>query len=227
MHGRPPQSRRAGRSDMYSESKFSHWARYDPYASSEDARLPRGLQPAAVVPTGSGASCPVYQRPLHPAFVWPVTPQDVAGVLSLLPPRYLKGLGGVVLLGGTAKQDKVCYSGLFRYGCYAGDTIYLHAFPRRCLSYHFGRLPKPSVVQEYRRAGAAFEPGPSGWACRFDRDSLRRFYLYDVLVHEVGHHVDRHNRHKSDRSAELFAEWFARTHGDRCRKARRPAAAVE
>jgi hypothetical protein len=49
---------------------------------------------------------------------------------------------------------------------------------------------------------------PFGWA---DLDSLRRFYLRDVLMHEIGHHLDLHNVTRKDR--ERFAEQFARKHG--------------
>lgn len=42
-------------------------------------------------------------------------------------------------------------------------------------------------------------------------NSLRRFYYRDVLMHEIGHHVDTWNTTRKDR--ERFAERFARTHG--------------
>ena len=41
--------------------------------------------------------------------------------------------------------------------------------------------------------------------------SLRRFYLRDVLMHEIGHHLDTRNLARKDR--ERFAEQFARIHG--------------
>lgn len=44
---------------------------------------------------------------------------------------------------------------------------------------------------------------------RADLHWLRRFYVCDVLMHEIGHHVDVGNVGKKDR--ERFAEEFART----------------
>ena len=41
--------------------------------------------------------------------------------------------------------------------------------------------------------------------------SLRRFYLRNVLMHEIGHHLDTRNLPYKDR--ELFAQRFARDHG--------------
>jgi hypothetical protein len=46
---------------------------------------------------------------------------------------------------------------------------------------------------------------------RADLVWLRRFYLRDVLMHEIGHHLDRWNFTRKDR--ERFAEQFAETHG--------------
>jgi len=42
-------------------------------------------------------------------------------------------------------------------------------------------------------------------------ESLRDFYLRDVLMHEIGHHVDSHSL--TDEARERFAERFAREHG--------------
>jgi len=60
----------------------------------------------------------------------------------------------------------------------------------------------------YRRSCVFLHAYPFGWA---DLVWLRRFYLRNVLMHEVGHHVDSRNTTKKDR--EQFAERFARTHG--------------
>ncbi len=49
---------------------------------------------------------------------------------------------------------------------------------------------------------------PFGWA---RLEPLRRFYLSDVLMHEIGHHLDLHNVTRKDR--ERFAEQFAQKHG--------------
>ena len=208
MHTRPPQSRRAGRSGLYSADKFTNWSPYDPF-ESEISALPRPPCPAAVVPAGPSGECPIYELPLHPAFVRPCTAGDVRETLERLPERFLRGLRGVYLLGGTARQERACRGDLFHYGCYGGRKVYLHAFPRELLESHYRRPPRPHAMQAYRRAGAVWEEVADGWVCRFDRPSLRAFYLLDVLVHEIGHHADRRNVHKNDRRAERFAEWFA------------------
>lgn len=212
---RPPQARRSGRSNLYSTDKFGNWGRYDPY-ETEISALPRPLLPAAVVPVGTaGGECPIYELPLRPAFVRPFAAQDVCDALTSVPPRFLAGLRGVYLLGGTSRQARACFGELFRYGCYGSGEVYLHAFPRALLETYYDRPPRPHLMNDYRRAGAVWEEatGGRGWVCRFDRASLRAFYLRDVLIHEVGHHVDRRNRHKTDQEAERYADWFARAFG--------------
>jgi hypothetical protein len=46
---------------------------------------------------------------------------------------------------------------------------------------------------------------------RVDLVWLRRFYVRDVLMHEIGHHVDRWSSTPEER--ERFANQFAKTHG--------------
>jgi hypothetical protein len=168
--------------------------------------LPKTVRPTVTVSIGFEQTCPIFVRPLHSAFLRPCSPDDVSSVLASLPPSWLAALEGVFLLGGTRKQDQGS-SGMVRMGAYGENRIYLHAFPRRCMERHFTHKPKPSVVQEYIRSGAVWEQVSSGWVCRFTAESLRMFYLKDVLIHEIAHHVDRDHR-KSEDVAERFAHSF-------------------
>lgn len=65
------------------------------------------------------------------------------------------------------------------------------------------------VAKDYTKFGATLVPeGKGGALLTFDESSLRLFYLYDVLLHEVGHHVDREsNADNTDRYAHWFAEF--------------------
>ena len=193
------------RSNSYSESKCTNWSSFDPfhlevYGSSAG-------RPTLVWGDGDG-KVPIYVADLHEAFVRPVEARDVSQVLDHVPTKFLKGLAGIWLLGGTTKQAK---SHLLRYGCYRDDGwIYLHAFKKSWLSQRWGRKPKPSTVEEYLRAGAQWVREESGWCLQFNPVSLKRFYLYDVLLHELGHHVDHRISSRNKRAAEAYAEWFAR-----------------
>jgi hypothetical protein len=139
---------------------------------------------------------------------------DVVSVLEAIPREFLPGLRSIYLMGGTWKQDKIALGDLYYYGECGWNTVYLYAFPRRRLHYRLRQLAKPDIRQEFERAGAVFRQDGDGWICEFDETSLRTFYLYDVLIHEIGHHVDRDNwGGKTHSEAEGFAEWFVREHG--------------
>jgi hypothetical protein len=196
------------RSNWYSEDKCSNWSRFDPFESEIEALPPR-IRPTATVQTETGTRIAIIARDPYPEFIQPVTAEDVEATLLRVPAEFLTGLDSVYILGGTAKQDKVAFSRLARFGCYGGNMIYLHAFPRKRLRTRYKTPPSPDIVQEYTRVGATCTAERDGYVLQFSEDTLRAFYLRDVLLHEIGHHVDRSNVfRKKDAAAERYAKWF-------------------
>ena len=51
------------------------------------------------------------------------------------------------------------------------------------------------------------------WTLTWTPQTLRDFYLNNVLIHEIGHVNDERNKHSEDR--ERFANWFAIEYGYR------------
>lgn len=194
------------RSNLYTESKYTNWSRYNPF-DLEISSLSERLRPKCGLEIDS-AVISIYIRDLHPEFIHPIQPRDVKELLSKIPANFLNNLHSIYLLGGTTKQLKISKNS-FRYGCYGSGIIYLYAFPKWMLKEYWGQRPKPTIVEEYERMGAQWEQDKSGWWLEFDRTSLRRFYLYDVLLHELGHHVDKRAGLRDTASAERYAEWFA------------------
>ena len=197
------------RSNRYSESKYTNWSRYNPF-DLEISSLPEYLNPEASVEKESGLIS-IYVRDLHPEFIYPVRSEDVKNLFSKVLPSFLNDLHSIYLLGGTSKQLKASKKH-FRYGCYESGTIYLYAFPKWMLKEKWGKRPKPTAVEEYERMGAQWKQDKSGWWLEFDRTSLKRFYLYDVLLHELGHHIDKRVWKRDTASAERYAKWFAQEH---------------
>ena len=198
------------RSNMYSESKCSNWRAFDPF-ESEISTLPLKQKPDCYVEVaGEELRIPIYVRETHPSFLRACEGFDIKETLEKVPGKYLQHLRSITLLAGTNKQAKVSEGSLFRYGCYGWGEIYLHAYPKRILSELWKNRPKPSRAAEYRKAGAVFESVEGGWRLNFSKEALRNFYLNDVLLHELGHHVERIEEKKKDhRSSERFADWFA------------------
>lgn len=171
-------------------------------------------KPGRSLPVGEG-QLPIYATPLRPEFALPVSVDEVAAVLEKLPRRLLAGLEGVYLLGGSQRQ---VVSGRY-WGCYYRRKVFLFAAPRAWLSWRTAEYPGPALLRvsalrpRIRREG-------SSWLTEVDERKLRDFYLYDVLLHEVGHHVDfRRNgyRWRSRLKTERYAEWFAASYGKRLR----------
>jgi hypothetical protein len=191
------------RSNSYSEQKFANWRPNSPYWAEVETLNPE-MRPRLEVERASEAPLGVFDRSLSPGFVRPWSIDDVAEVLTTIPGVYLADLAGVFLLGGTSRQRNLKK---ITYGMYSSGRIFLFALPEVMLVQHWRSMPKPSVVKEYTKFGATVTSAVKGRATlRFDESSLRLFYLYDVLLHEVGHHVDR-TRQSDD--AERYAHWFA------------------
>jgi hypothetical protein len=194
------------RSNWYSQSKFSNWTPFDPYWS--EAKSTRHGKPSATVSRrDSEHSLPIYTRSIHEEFLLPATAEDVREILSKIPLEFLSGLDGVFLLGGSSKQAKALK--LFHYGSYSRGSVYLHPFPKVLLVQHFTKPLDPARAQEYENAGAEIHHVDGAYEVRFSESSLRQFYLFDVLLHEIGHHIDARVFSRPSADAERFAKWFA------------------
>jgi hypothetical protein len=200
---------------MYSGSKFTNWARFDPFVLEINA-IPDNLPPESIFETQENEGIKIYSLEVQAGFVRPFDSKDVAEYLKKLPEEFLQGIVGIYLLGGTKKQMRASFGSLFRYGCYWGGDIYLHAFPEKRMTLSFmKKQPNPSILEEYRRANASIKSIKGGLNISFDIGSLKSFFLRDVLMHEIGHHVDRGNADQTHKRSERFAEWFASEYGYR------------
>lgn len=198
------------RSGRWSESKWTNETEFDPGRSEMNSVLNKFYDQIYETP-----DLTIIRLPTHRDFVIPVDEENIRKTLDTVPRRYLAGLAAVVVLRGSKKQEKA-FKNLFSYGRYMANVIYLHPFPRKYMAACYDAPPKPSVLIEYQRAGATITRDETYFWVRFDHASLKRFYLRDVLLHELGHHVDAKNlSSKTERKAEGFADWFAAEHGYR------------
>jgi hypothetical protein len=146
----------------------------------------------------------IFDRKLSSGFLRPCSVEDVVATLNDVPKDFLSGLESVWLLGGTEAQRN---TKKFIYGMYSRSRIFLFPIAESHLEQHWKSAPKPNVAREYTKFGATINPSKGGGAIvRFDPVSLRLFYLYDVLLHEIAHHVNRDHRAQN---AERYANWFA------------------
>lgn len=157
----------------------------------------------------------VFERPLLPGWVYPCTAEDLRAALRRIPEEHLAGLHAVGLAPSTRKD---C-SANARYYWYPRPAIHLFSNPddlRIKLPPHVKR----SHIELYCSVELAFGMRPerigSRWFCCWDAGDLRRFILRHVLLHEIGHHVQRMHRltmgyrpYAGEVVSEQFAEAYA------------------
>lgn len=196
------------RSGRWSESKWTNENRFNPAHTEIRNTINKFYDEIHGTP-----ALTVIALPTHPDFLMPADEDSIRKTLEAVPEEFTAGLAAIIALSGSKKQEKT-FRKLFAYGRYVGKIIVLHPFPKKYLEMRYRTKPKPSVLNDYERAGAEVSYEGRDWWIRFDEVSLKRFYLRDVLLHELGHHVDAENfRSKSHKKAEGFAEWFASEYG--------------
>ncbi len=131
---------------------------------------------------------------------------DIRERLSLLPAWMVKPLQVVQLSQMTRKKRRApCY------GMQWGNTIYLYPIELNLIE-NFRRAPKPAQLIEAKMFGARWERiSSTSWNLHWSEDTIRDFYLNNVLIHELGHILDERNTRSIDR--ERYAEWFALEYG--------------
>lgn len=138
-------------------------------------------------------------------FIHPVTPDEIRERLTQLPREY-QGYVDVVQLSRMTRKRQ-----LFPvYGLQWGTAVYLYPIEMSLVETYV-RAPRPHQEIEARMFGGRWEHEGGMWRLYWTIDTIRDFYLNNILIHEVGHAIDRRNRRSRDR--ERFANWFAIEHG--------------
>ena len=153
-----------------------------------------------------------WQQP-RPGFHYPLSQRDVLELLESVGSLVVYGLHSIEFTRCGTRERKVSLT-FGRYEALGRIFLFEQPLPPWRLR---GRLAKKDV-QRFERAGALVSQLPqSGGATLIDwpADTLRRFMLEQVLLHELGHHVLQY--HKGKRLAriartkdhEAFAALFA------------------
>jgi len=157
-------------------------------------------------PTGAEVTQYLVQPPGH-GFVHPVTPDEVAERLEQLPQKFTRGLEVVQFSRMTRKR------GLFPcYGMQWGAAIYLYPIDES-LEEAYVRPPTPQQRIETEMHGGIWEPDGELWRLIWTDETIKDFYLNNILIHELGHHNDQRNTNFEAR--ERYANWFAIEYGYR------------
>ncbi len=134
-----------------------------------------------------------------------VTEAEVRDRLAQLPEWMVAPLEIVQFSQMTHKKRRApCY------GMQWGNTIYLYPIEENLIE-TFCQPPKPAQQIEAAMFGGRWVQTGNRWRLVWSEESIRDFYLNNVLIHELGHILDDRNTSYVDR--ERYAEWFALEHG--------------
>ncbi|MES2791082.1 MAG: hypothetical protein V4719_15825 [Planctomycetota bacterium] len=163
-------------------------------------------------PHGKGA-LRVAIQPAGVDYLHPVTEAEVRERLAKLPVRYTRDLEVVQLSRMTRKRRTFpCY------GMQWGQSVYLYPIEKNLVEL-YSVPPKPAQQIEARMFGATWAQEQGYWTLTWTEESIKDFYLNNVLIHEVGHLNDPRNT--TYRERERFANWFAIEYGYRAARGRR------
>lgn len=136
-----------------------------------------------------------------------VTVEEIVQRVAELPEKFTRELSVVQLSGMTRKRQ------IFPcYGMQWGSAVYLYPIEESLVElYH--RPPSPEQRIEARMYGGQWSQDGKLWRLTWTDDTVKDFYLNNVLIHEIGHLNDSRNTNTRDR--ERYANWFAIEYGYR------------
>lgn len=154
---------------------------------------------------GDGDGIYYHVEPAGRGYVHTVTESEVAARFAELPAHLVSTLNCVVLPRMTRKRKIINI-----YGMQWAETIYLYPMPADLRVGDKHTLTE-AVLAEARQFGATIEEHSGGPVIQWTPETIKPYYLENILLHELGHVVDRKNTSEKDR--EAFAEHFARQYG--------------
>lgn len=169
-------------------------------------------EPAGTEDAESKAALKVVIQPAGTGYIHPVTADDVRERVLQLPAEFQEKLQVVQFSRMTRKRR------LFPcYGLQWGSAVYLYPI-EESLEEVYVRAPRPAQrIESEMYGGRWVQDGPL-WRLIWTENTIRDFYLNNVLIHEIGHINDQRNT--TFRKREQFADWFAIEYGYRASRSR-------
>ncbi|MCY2963386.1 MAG: hypothetical protein NT069_06990 [Planctomycetota bacterium] len=151
-------------------------------------------------------------EPPGKGYVHVLSIDDVRQRIAQLPREYTRNVEVVQFSGMTRKRASFpCY------GMQWGRTVYLYAIEETLIETYY-RPPSPQQKIEARMFGGEWRREGSLWRLVWNHETIRDFYLNNVLIHEIGHVNDDRNSNSVDR--ERYANWFAIEYGYRATRSK-------
>lgn len=149
----------------------------------------------------------IVVQPPGAGYVHAVTPAEIRARILWLPNAVQQQLDVVQLSRMTRKRSRFPM-----YGLQWGTAVYLYPL-EAFLVEQFQRIPSPAWQIETEMYGGKWQQANGLWQLVWTPKTLKDFYLNNILIHEIGHVIDKRNSNTRDR--ERFANWFAIEYGYR------------
>jgi hypothetical protein len=131
----------------------------------------------------------VFEKPLHPGWIYPCTVEEIEQQLLTFPPEDLAGLAVICLVPALRRDlqdwgvDGRYYRSKAKICLYGWPDPPTYKYAKGTKRHHLAHLDVE------RSFGMQVEQIGTRWYCRWHREDWRRFVLEHVLPHEIGHHV--------------------------------------
>ena len=141
----------------------------------------------------------------------PCTPSDYLSVLNRLPTHQTKDIKGIILRRTPERDLQLGIDAWRRYSC-----IIMNAFPSEN-RFTYPTKPKESQINFFKPFCNTWKEENGGWSLVWEAGEVRRYYLYQVFLHEIGHINDgtKTTRRKRENYADSFARDMAEYLGER------------
>lgn len=153
----------------------------------------------------------IIERPPFPGDCHPISRSGLEVLLATIPAEMIHGLRSIEL----RPRNHEVGSPFATYRIRAKSVI-LYSLPLR---WEFDQF-YPSLAEEVGKAGASvIREGRRMEIIWPDEDSMRWWFFFNVVGHELGHHFDHQFKHKNGRSSDRrAAERFAELSSERLRE---------
>jgi len=132
----------------------------------------------------------------------PCTPSDYLSVLNRLSAHQTEGVKGIILRRTPKRDLQLGIDAWRRYSC----TI-MNAFPTEN-RFTYPTKPTDSQINFFKPFCNTWKEENGLWSLVWEAEEVRRYYLYQVFLHEIGHFND--GTKTTQRKRENYADSFAR-----------------
>ncbi len=146
-------------------------------------------------------------------FFFPISAEEAQGALEALPEEDSNGITHIWLRRVKKSDYTTGEMPLAEFICGSGvRLVILYPIPKDLNMVLGAKKPSQKFIKELTNARAQINLHEGVWVAKWERESLKAWYINKVLYHEIGHHIDWYSRHWSKanrKKVEEFADQYA------------------